>query len=118
MNQESLGVAAFNDSILLEASVYNIIDRHFAKLDCYPFLLREFHNVSTLLFACGYQPAAGLVVAFHLQLHLHHQMSKVYYTSPAKFGGGGRDTFPLPRQTLTGEVGTLVHLSTTESTYY
>ena len=50
VNQESLGVAAFNDSILLEASVYNILDRHFAKLDCYPFLLREFHNASTLLF--------------------------------------------------------------------
>ena len=49
VNQESLGVAAFNDSILLEASVYNIIDRHFAKLDCYPLLLREFHNASTLL---------------------------------------------------------------------
>lgn len=45
--KESLGVAAFNDSILLEASVYNIIDRHFAKLDCYPFLLREFHNAAS-----------------------------------------------------------------------
>ena len=48
IHQESLGVAAFNDSILLEASVYNIIDRHFAQLDCYPSLLREFHNVSSL----------------------------------------------------------------------
>lgn len=48
--KESLGVAAFNDSILLEASVYNIIDRHFTQLDCYPLLLREFHSVSSLAF--------------------------------------------------------------------
>lgn len=45
--KESLGAAAFNDSILLEASVYNIIDRHFAQLDCYPDLLREFHGAAS-----------------------------------------------------------------------
>ena len=67
-------------------------------------------NLSYFIFACGYQPAAGLVVAFHHHHHhIHRQMSKVYYTSPAKFGGGGKDTCPLPRQTLAGEVVTLVH---------
>ena len=53
----------------------------------------------------AYRPTAGLQVAFG-----HHlRSSKVYYTSPTKFGGGGRDTCPLPRQTLAGEVVTLVH---------
>ena len=51
----------------------------------------------------AYRPAAGLQVLIFI-IVIISEVQKVYYTSPAKFDGGGRDTCPLPRQTLAGEV--------------
>jgi farnesyl diphosphate synthase len=43
--KENLGVAAFNDAILIECALYSILERHFKDKEYYPLLLQEFHRV-------------------------------------------------------------------------
>jgi farnesyl diphosphate synthase len=42
----SVGMIAINDSFMLEASIYNLLKRHFRHLPCYVDLLELFHEVT------------------------------------------------------------------------
>ncbi len=46
--KEDIGVAAFNDSILLEAAIYSILEKHFKGKDYYHQIIEEFHTVGNL----------------------------------------------------------------------
>ncbi len=40
-----LGPAAFNDSLLLKAAIYKVLERRFGRHECYTKIVKEFHDV-------------------------------------------------------------------------
>jgi len=46
-----LGLAAINDSLLLESAIFYLIKKYFKGKDCYVNLLETFHDVSKDIFS-------------------------------------------------------------------
>jgi farnesyl diphosphate synthase len=43
---DNIGLAAFNDALLLESAVYFLLHKHFSHLSCYNKLVDAIHDVT------------------------------------------------------------------------
>nr|CAH7744755.1 unnamed protein product [Callosobruchus chinensis] len=45
--QEGVGIAAINDALLVESSIYTLLRKYFSEKECYRFITELFHEITT-----------------------------------------------------------------------